>query len=352
VTAFNEFVNRDTSEMNPRDQLPVRFTFMRHLLKGVAAIFLSLMISMVVLEVSLQIYTRLFIYYDVEMSRYAVEIKEKADNPKIGHMHKPDSSAHLMGVDVEINSDGFRDIEYAIERDEKRRIAVLGDSLTFGWGVKKEETFEVLLEAMLSKQQPTEMINFGHGNYNTEQQVNLFREKGLKYKPDSVVVFYFINDAEVTPVRSKWLWISRMRSVTFLWSRVRGLLTRAKPGQTFESFYSALYADDQPGFIAVKEAFLELNSLCTENGIQLQVIMLPELHNLMDYPFFAEYEKVSAFLRANNIAVKDLTASFAGFEHAEDLWVAPDDAHPNALAHKMIAEYSLDFLANEETSNE
>lgn len=325
---------------------------MRDLLKGIAAMFVSLFIFMVLLEVSLQIYTRLFIYYDVEMSRYAVEVKAKSDNPKIGHMHKPGASAYLMGVDVEINSDGFRDDEYTVERNEKQRIAVLGDSLTFGWGVEKSDAFEVLLESMLSEQQPTEMINFGHGNYNTQQQVNLFKEKGLKYKPDRVAVFYFINDAEVTPVRSKWLWISRARSVTFLWSRVRGLLTRASPGQTFESFYSALYEDDQPGFIAVKESFLELKQLCQENGMGLQVVMLPELHNLVDYPFATEYAKVSEFLKANDIPVKDLTYSFAGYEDAEGLWVAPDDAHPNALAHKMIAEYSRDFLANGASKND
>ncbi len=325
---------------------------MRDLLKGIAALFVSLIIFMVVLEVSLQIYTRLFIYYDVEMSRYAVEVKTKSDNPKIGHVHKPGASAYLMGVDVKINSDGFRDDEYTIERNDKRRIAVLGDSLTFAWGVEKADAFEVLLESMLSEQQPTEMINFGHGNYNTQQQVNLFKEKGLKYKPDSVAVFYFINDAEVTPVRSDWLWVSRLRSVTFLWSRVRGLLTKAAPGQTFESFYSALYEDDQPGFIAVKESFLELKKLCEENGMGLKVVMLPELHNLVDYPFSAEYAKVSGFLEANDIPVKDLTFSFAGYEDAVGLWVAPDDAHPNALAHKMIAEYSRNFLANGESKND
>jgi lysophospholipase L1-like esterase len=320
---------------------------MRELFKGIAALFVSLVIFLVILEVTLQIYTRLFIYYDVEMSRYAVEVKSKSDNPKIGHVHRPNSSAFLMGVDVEINSDGLRDDEYAIERNEKQRIAVLGDSLTFGWGVEKHETFEVLLEQMLSEQRPAELINFGHGNYNTQQQVNVFKEKGLKYQPDRVVVFYFINDAEVTPVRSRWLWVSRLRSVTFLWSRMRGLLTRTTPGQTFESFYSALYEDDQPGFIAVKESFLELKQICAENNMLLQVVMLPELHDLVDYPFAKEYAKVSEFLKENGIPVLDLTMYFAGYEDAEGLWVAPDDAHPNALAHKMIAEYSRDFLANE-----
>jgi lysophospholipase L1-like esterase len=319
---------------------------MNDLLKGIAAAFVSLIIFMAMLEVSLQIYTRLYIYYDVEMSRYAVSVKEKSANPKIGHVHRPNSSEYLMGVDVDINSDGMRDDEYQVERDSNRRIAVLGDSLTFGWGVEKADTFEVLLEQMLSEQQPTELLNFGHGNYNTQQQVNLFNERGLKYNPDSVVVFYFINDAEVTPVRSSWLWVSHLRSVTFLWSRIRGLLTRSEAGQTFESFYSALYEDDQPGFIAVKESFLELKKICAERNISLQVVMLPELHNLVEYPFAAEYAKVSDFLGANNIAVIDLTDSFAGYEDAVGLWVAPDDAHPNALAHKMIAEYSFDFIAS------
>ena len=82
---------------------------MRELLKGIAAVFISLLIFIVMLEVSLQIYTRLFIYYDVEMSRYAVDVKEKSDNPKIGHVHRPNAHAYLMGVDVDINSDCFRD---------------------------------------------------------------------------------------------------------------------------------------------------------------------------------------------------------------------------------------------------
>jgi hypothetical protein len=325
---------------------------MKVFLNAIAAILVSLIIFMVLLEVSLQIYTRMFIYYDVEMSRYAAEVKEKSDNPKIGHVHKPNASAHLMGVDVDINSDGFRDEEYNFQRNEKSRIVVLGDSLTFGWGVEKADTYEVVLEQMLSDARPTEMINFGHGNYNTEQQVNLFKEKGLKYDPDRVVVFYFINDAEVTPVRSSWVWLGQLRSVTFLWSRIRGLLTRTDGGQTFESFYGDLYADDQPGFQAMKQAFLELRDLTDELGMGLQVIMIPELHNLVDYSFSAEYAKVAGFLQDSGIEYIDLTDEFRGYENATELWVARDDAHPNALAHGMIAEYSRGFIEEGSAAND
>jgi len=325
----------------------------KDILKGIAAMCVSLVIFLVMLEVTLQIYTRVAIYYDVEMSRYATEIKEKSDNPKIGHVHRPNAEAHLMGVDVKINSDGFRDDEYDVQRNEKYRIMVLGDSLTFGWGVEKDDTYEAILENELSLLRPTEMINTGHGNYNTQQQVNLFRDKGLKYNPDKVVVFFFINDAEVTPVRSKWTPIARLRSVTFLWSRVRGLLTRTKPGQTFEGFYSALYEDDQPGFITLKESFLDLQGLCEQRGIELQVILIPELHNLVDYPFSKEYEKVRSFLVENDIATLDLTNDFSTYTDApETLWVALDDAHPNALAHRMIADFSKNFIASGSAINE
>jgi len=317
---------------------------MREIAKGIAAAFVSFLIFFVLLEVSLQVYTRMFIYYDVEMSRYAVEVKEKAGNPNIGHVHRPNAEAYLMGTDVRINSDGLReDVDYPVERNENYRIAVLGDSLTFGWGVEKYETFEVLLEEMLNETRPTEMINFGHGNYNTSQQVNLFKEKGLKYNPDKVVVFYFINDAEVTPIRSSWTWISWSRAVTFIWSRVRGLLSNSG-GKTFYEFYSELYEDDAPGFIAVKEAFLDLRGITEERGMELQVVMLPELHDLVNYPFSKEYAKVENFLIENEIPVIDLTRDFAGYEDAVGLWVALDDAHPNAEAHRMIAEFSREFL--------
>ncbi|MEC9374746.1 MAG: SGNH/GDSL hydrolase family protein [Pseudomonadota bacterium] len=325
---------------------------MKELFQQIAAVTISLIIFIIALEVTLQIYTRIFIYYDVEMSRYAVDVKIKSDDPNIGHEHTPGANAYLMGVDVKINSDGMRDSEYTIERNAKHRIAFLGDSLTFGWGVDKVDTFESQLEVILSKTQPTEILNFGHGNFNTQQQVSLFKKTGLKYQPDQAVVFYFINDAEVTPVRSNWLWLSHLRSVTFLWSRIRGLLTRSNSGQTFESFYKDLYQDDKQGLLAVKSSFLELQDICLERNIQLQVVMLPELHNLIDYPFKLEYKKISGFLEDNNIDVIDLTDSFLGYKPSEDLWVAPDDAHPNALAHKMIAEFTSDFIGQKGILNE
>ena len=93
-----------------------------------------------------------------------------------------------------------------------------------------------------------------------------------------------------------------------------------------------------------QQAFLEIRDVCEKNGIELQVVMLPELHDLVDYPFGEVYSKVAAFLRANEIEVLDLTPFFLGIEDAGSLWVASDDAHPNELAHAMIAEYAHSYV--------
>ncbi len=319
----------------------------RSLLRTLLAILLSLVVFLVLAEVTLRIYLASHTFYDVEMSRYAEALKVPSPNPAIGHVHRPGGQARLMDVDVRINSDGLRDDEHPRERTGARRLVFLGDSLTFGWGVPQDETFAALLERRLSESAPTEVLNFGIGNYNTSQETALFLEKGLAYRPDEVVVFYFVNDAEPTPKMSPWWWLARLRITTFYWSRIKALWARLFPGKTYREYYAGLYADDQPGWAETKRAFLALAEACREHGIKLRAVILPELHSLDPYPFGREHEMVAEFLRAHGIPVLDLAPAFRDVAEPHSLWVSLDDAHPNARAHRMIADLTLPFLAEE-----
>jgi len=314
-------------------------------LRTLLAVLLSLVLFFVLAEVTLRLYLASHTFYDVEMSRYAEELKIESPDPTIGHVHRPGGRAHLMDVDVQINADGLRDVEHSHQRDGRRRVVFLGDSLTFGWGVAQDATFATVLERELSARTPTEILNFGAGNYNTSQEVGLFLEKGLAYHPDEVVVFYFINDAEPTPHKSRWWWLGRSRAATFYWSRAKALWAQISPSGTFQDFYAALYRDDQPGWVETRRAFQRLAAACKENGIALKVVLLPELHRLDEYPFAREHALVTDFLRSNGIAVLDLAPRFKNEQDPQSLWVARDDAHPNARAHQLIADYSLPFLA-------
>jgi len=170
---------------------------------------LATLVSLVIAAFGLELLTRFVVddgmQFDLEMWKYARDVKQVAADPLIGHEHAPNRQARLMGVDFRTNAQGLRDREYSFERvPGKLRIAMLGDSLTVGWGVPVEDTFAKRIERMYAAAGiDAEVINFGVGNYNTVQEVQAFLATGHRYRPDVVVLNYFVNDAELLePARS------------------------------------------------------------------------------------------------------------------------------------------------------
>ena len=294
-------------------------------------------------EAFIQIYSSRYPIYDIEMLHYANQLKMEYSDPLVGHFHQPNKTARLMGVEISTNSDGFRGRDYSLLRGEARRLIFLGDSLTLGWGVKKEDTFSSILEEKFSHVRPTEIINFGVGNYNTEQEAHLFLDKGLRYHPDEVVLFYFINDAEITKPENFKNFLRYSDLAAFYWS----VATHFSGKLDYQSYYHGLYKEGWAGWARSKDAFLLLKRICDEKGIKLRVVLLPELHRLTDYPFKKEHALVKDFLDENNISCLDLAPFFYKKEPASKLWVAKDDAHPNAAAHHLIADACERFVAND-----
>ncbi len=58
--------------------------------------------------------------FDIEMWRYARDLKRVSDIPGMGHEHVPDTSGVYMSVPVTINSAGWRDKEYSLEKHPER----------------------------------------------------------------------------------------------------------------------------------------------------------------------------------------------------------------------------------------
>lgn len=309
-------------------------------------VLISLSLCFFVAEFALRIYFERNVNFDIEMSRYSNLGKVASSNPRIGHVHRKNISERMMGVQVETNSDGLRDREYPVEKTGKYRIIFIGDSLTFGWGAEREDTFEYLLEERLTRTHDAEILNFGIGNYNTVQEVNLFEEKGLKYEPDQVTMFFFINDAELLKKGSSWEFLSQSQLITFYWSRLRGLFADDSSESGYLDYYSRLYSDSSQGWQEAKAAMLKMKELALENDIVFQVVLLPELHDLVNYPFKNIYGLVARFLNDNDIDVLDVTPAFRNETEPMLLWVARDDAHPNARAHKIIADSSAEFVAD------
>jgi lysophospholipase L1-like esterase len=105
----------------------------------------------------------------------------------------------FAGVPVRTNSLGFRDTrEYDLtKRANVFRILVFGDSVTFGHGSVFEHTYPYLLERQLSAWRPDidwQVWNLGIPGYNTSQELAQLLDLGPRYRPDLVIVGFFLND--------------------------------------------------------------------------------------------------------------------------------------------------------------
>ena len=285
------------------------------------------------------VYDRNGMHYGIEMWKYAKLLKRQSPSWAIGHEHIPNSQAHLMGQDMKINSQGLRGPEIGAPRAGIRRVVVLGDSMTVGWGAKEDETYPRVLEKMLNANgQRAEVINAGVGNYNTSMEVAWFLERGQAMKPDDVILGYYINDAEETP-RMVEGWLPRHSYLYVVLSSTWDAMERAwgwKP--SYEQYYDDLYRDDNPGWRQTQKSLETLIQTCQKNGIGLRVLLIPELHQVEgEYPFRFVHDRVRAIAARHDVAVLDLDGAFRGHD-PKTLWVSPGDAHPNGVAHRIIAE--------------
>ncbi len=102
--------------------------------------------------------------------------------------------AHIPGAKsrrIEINSDGWRGPEVALERPPGTyRIALLGDSYIEAFEVPFEETVGEVIERRLSnlRGSPVEVLNFGQGGSGTTQELLTLQHEVWKYSPDLVLL--------------------------------------------------------------------------------------------------------------------------------------------------------------------
>lgn len=324
---------------------------MRGVLRALLASGLGLMCSVLLVELAARIVFANVIVYDVEMSKYATRVKRSSDNMNISHEHVPGSNTKLMGVEVDINSFGYRDEEYPVERiPGSVRVLMLGDSITFGWGVDEGNTFSSLLEQDLARQLigKVEVINSGVGNYNTVQQVAAFKKHGSKLSPDCVVVNFFLNDAEPTPQRSRVAGLlEHFQSLVFMWSRYDFLMRSVGQRPDAITYYTDLYGASD-GWKAARESLTELKGVTSSHGAKLLLVLIPDLH-IRDgqYPFLGVHEAVTDFAISQGIPTIDLLPYFQGVDDMSMLWVSADDAHPNSEGHRLIADGIRDTLIDQ-----
>jgi lysophospholipase L1-like esterase len=120
-------------------------------------------------------------------------------DPDIGYTLRPSFDGPAFGVMLRTNRYGFRGPDWRREKDPASfRIALVGDSHAFGFGVSFEHTVGERLASILAVKtgRRFEVLNFGVSGYNSQQELAVFRTDVLAFSPDLVILLPCNNDHE------------------------------------------------------------------------------------------------------------------------------------------------------------
>jgi lysophospholipase L1-like esterase len=282
--------------------------------------------------------------YDIEMWRYANELKQKSDDPQIDFDHRRSQSALLQGTEIRLNSFGLRGPEIGPLQHGQRRILFLGGSITLGWGVPEQDTVEARLERMLDDSgNGAQVLNGGVGNYNAERYVSRFFKELTPLNPTDIVVHYFLRDAEELPPGGGNILLRHSELAVTLWIAYHRLLDKHGEASLVEH-YQRVYDPSAPGFKVMQAKLRDLADYARGNNIRVYLAMMPDVHNLVDYKFGFVHDIMRSIAEADGYGYVDLLPAMLG-RAPEQLWAMPGDPHPNAFGHELMANAIFPVLA-------
>jgi lysophospholipase L1-like esterase len=125
-------------------------------------------------------------------------------HPYIGHLHRHNAAILISGRDFSAvhhtDGHGFRNVW---PWPEKAEVVVLGDSLTFGYGVADHQAWPSLV---LQDLPDTSLINLGLIGAGPQQYLRVYEIFGRKLRPKVVLVGFFVrNDFWDANMFARWL---------------------------------------------------------------------------------------------------------------------------------------------------
>jgi lysophospholipase L1-like esterase len=256
------------------------------------------------------------------------------------------------GLEYVINSTGARDFEYTrIKPDDTFRIIFLGDSFTFGTGVRLEDTFVKQVERLLNQAgaaREYQAINFGVPGYDTREEVLLLEHKCPKFSPDLVVIVMFLNDGhggysdEVFNVDVDEA--DALARISRIYRALRLAARRGDAEQELIESWSSSFRDDSPSWAGIRKALKRAADLSREGEFDLAVVIFPVMYWLDEsYPFQDAHATIAAYVESLGLPVLDLFPAFRG-EDGPSLWVHASNQHPNERGHAIAGRAISEFL--------
>jgi len=248
------------------------------------------------------------------------------------------------------------------------RVAFLGDSYTYGFGIKVKDNFTEVTQRKLTKEltgRKVQCLNFGRKGANTEKELEILKEKILPYDPDVLVMGFVLNDFSDN---------QRQGRVNKLYAKDR---KKYRPFLKLEKASKLFYYIDQFIFGAFgKTGQIQIDELTSLYDPQknprygdlygmleeIVVEMSSRKGVMLFFPHFIKDESSLPFYQNAKKMVEEVCKKH-GVSFIEILphlqhkpfykwWLHPADHHPNVEAHGIIADIlTQKILQGQQTSN-
>ena len=308
----------------------------------------------------------------------------------VHHVNKPSETIRFVydgnprgyfGPDNEVdhvtNSLGFRGDEFPLREKadgsieavgekpaETVRVVFLGDSVTFGEGVKQKDSFVEQAAARLRETwkpegRRLEVYNLGVGGHNTGDAAWTWQRYGHQLEPDVIVLGFVLNDAEPGPFRvdpvsggptrvPRKIEAVRSRLTgppigTLYHSRLARLFWQYRSSEELTNATLAHYRRSLDPAGRGWQSCLESITALRATGPPLVVVIFPLMYRLQDHPFQDVHRRLVAVCDPAHVV--DLAGAFGKHGDERQLWVHPADPHPNESAHAIAGRRIATSLA-------
>jgi len=209
---------------------------MKKLLKNVAVVLLSTAACILLLEVTLRPFayfrygrSEYYLYYGIHSLVGRVGINPRSTFQ--GEYYKFPPHYLLKGAAGQesetalTNALGFRGPDFApVKTPGVFRVVCLGESSTFGYRNRDDETYPVYLQKLLDRDGIRgEVINAGFPYYTSGSILSLLRNEILTYSPDLITLYNGYNDTswptEIGRMGKIALWVDSHSITYLLWRR-------------------------------------------------------------------------------------------------------------------------------------
>jgi D-alanyl-lipoteichoic acid acyltransferase DltB (MBOAT superfamily) len=266
-------------------------------------------------------------------------------NDYLGRELVPNAVATIAGLPTSINRWGFNDPDYPLEKPERtRRIALIGSSRSFGWGVQREDRFDTALAQRLNQSKAVgsaekyEILNFSVPGYMPMQRLLTLEEKVLQFRPD--VIFYEAG------LEARMYHHAQMvrRGVSMPYEFANDINRKARVDASMSE--PEIDRRLQPyRFEFLSHIYRRLSEVARQHGIPVVWIYVPDVMERRIQTQNDVVEAAHAATAAGFITV-DLTSLFVDTGDQAAYRLSRWDSHPNSRGHRLVADALYERLSD------